>query len=63
MPVETRAEAAKMEEQLKQIMAMLAQMDARMETMYEKMTTRMEAMNEKMDARLEIAIGIPERPR
>ena len=40
-----------MEEQVKQIMAMLAQMDTRNKGMNEKMVTRMEKMGEKMDSK------------
>ena len=42
MPVETRVQAA--DEQVKQMMAMLAQMD-------EKMGARMKKMGEKMDSK------------
>ena len=54
MPVETRPQIAKKEEQLKLIITMLAQMDAKNREMDEKMTTRMEAMNAKMDARIKV---------
>ena len=49
MPVETRAQAAKMEEQVKQLV--VAQMGARMEKMDEQMEARNKEMDEKMDAR------------
>ena len=57
MPVETRAQtAATVEDQVNQMMVMLAKMDARGEEinarnkeMYEKMKVRMEKMDEKID--------------
>ena len=47
MPVETRTQAAKMEEQVKQMMAMVAQMDARNKEMKEEMDVRMEKNGRK----------------
>ena len=49
MPVETRA--AKMKEQVKQMMAILAQVDVRNKEMKEEMDVRMEKVDEQMDAR------------
>ena len=49
MPVETKPQAADMEEQVKQIMAMLTQMYERNKTMDEKIEARNKAMDEKME--------------
>ena len=54
MPVETSAQAEKMEGQLiKQMMAMFAEMKKEMGAGMEKMDGKMEKMAEKMDARNE----------
>ena len=50
MSVETKTQAAKME-QVKQMMAMLAQMDPRNKETKEEAGARMEKMDEKMDTR------------
>ena len=44
IPLEPRAQAAKVDKRVKQMMTMVAQLD-------EKMGTRMEKMDQKMDAR------------
>ena len=52
-PVEMRAQAAKMENQAKQMMAMLAQMDPRNKEMKDEVSARMEEINRKMNATIE----------
>ena len=53
MPIETRAQAAKMEEQVKQMMAMLAEMKKEMSARMEKMGASNKEKGKKMDARME----------
>ena len=54
VPVETRAHtAAAMEDQVNQMMAMLAKMDEKMDARNKTMDEKMDARDEKMNAKIE----------